>query len=55
MRGARKMISGVITNTVVVSVKEGVFLCISLLVFVTFFIIINQFFFSGRGPWVGVD
>ena len=50
-RGARKTISGIITNTVATSVKEGVFLCISLLVFVIFLSITNQFHSLGVVLW----
>ena len=45
------MISGIITNMIVTSIKEGAFLCVSLLVFVTFFIITNQFLSLGVTTW----
>ena len=50
MRGAHKTISDFITNTVATSIKERVFLYISLLVFVAFLIITNQFFSLGVAP-----
>ena len=37
MRGAFKMSSDIIANTIAASIKEEVFLCVSLLVFVTLF------------------
>ena len=37
MRRAHKTISDIFTNTILTGVKDGVFLCVSLLVFVTFF------------------
>ena len=45
------MSSDIITNMVVANVKERAFLCVSLLVFVTFFIITNQFLSLGVAPW----
>ena len=41
----------IITNTVATSVKEGVFMCISLLGFITFLIITNQFLSLGMALW----
>ena len=43
MRRARKLISGIIPNMVAANVKEKVLICVSLFIFVTFFIITNQF------------